>query len=122
MGMTKNDDPRAPRRRPSRWKITAAAVEHFKSMEVARDQCTCAPIDWAGEYWKNRGCPACDRWWAAHSKLHDELGCKPWEWPAFEYPDAGGRYLEGSEMARRWQEAFELYEDLKRAAEGTGDA
>jgi hypothetical protein len=35
--------------------------------------------------------------------LHDELGLFPWQWPAFEYPDALCPYPDGCEAAKQWQ-------------------
>jgi len=60
-----------------------------------------------------------DEWWAAHSILHDQLGLPPWEWRAFEYPDAECPYPAGCEAAKQWHarhktrpHAFALYEQL----------
>ena len=59
--------------------------------------------------------------------LHDALGLKPWEWWAFEYPDAECPYTDGCFAARRWHadraarpEAFELYYALKAAVGENG--
>jgi len=93
---------RTPINRPVRMKITAEAVEAFRKMEVATTG---------------------DEWWAAHNELHDAMQLSPRQWPAFEYPDAECPYPAGSEAARHWQSnrdrrpAFELYEELKKAAQ-----
>src|SRR5262249_33621980 len=70
--------------------ITPAAIRLFDQIRHVR--CTCPPIDWEGEYWKGRECPGCKRWWQLHNELHDELGGKPWEWPAIQDPEAQNPY------------------------------
>ena len=71
--------------------------------------------------------PSDDFWWAAHSVLHRELALKPWQWPAFEYPDepcpcpafshaAGKRRSDRAERP----EAFALYHELQRALQASG--
>jgi hypothetical protein len=121
---------RTPIHRAVRRQITPAAVEAFERMEKLRTQCTCPPIDWAGEYWK-RGepCGACDEWWQHHSALHRAVGAKPWEWPAFEYPDAVNPYPTNSPAAAAWDrdragrpDAFGLYSVLKEAAASAAQA
>ena len=63
-----------------------------------------------------------DAWWAAHAILHRGLGLPPWEWPAFEYPDAKCPYPADSNAAKWWHQrragrpqAFALYQELKAA-------
>jgi hypothetical protein len=105
-------------------RIPPEAVEAFKRMEIARDQCTCPPIDWDGKYWERPDpCPACDEWWTAHKVLHDALDAFPHEWPVFEYPDETCPYPAGCFDAKQWKidrdgrpQAFELYHTLKKAA------
>ncbi len=117
---------RARVRRQHRPQFTPRVLELFRTMETARKRCTCEPIDWVtpDAYWKNNGgeCAACEAWWAAHNELHDLLGLKPWEWPAFEHPDDTSPYPEGCVADQRWHadrvrrpEAFKLYEELKAA-------
>jgi hypothetical protein len=96
---------------------TPKAIRLFIAME--RVECTCAPRDWAGEYWKHTLCAGCDEWWRLHSELDKELGCRPWQWPCVEPPDAENPYPEGSYAAARWQpnlEAQERWRLLKEAA------
>ncbi len=71
---------------------------------MERIRCTCAPRDWApDQYWKRQECNGCRRWWNLHSDLHDELGLKPWQWPAFVNPVADTNYWpEGSYMWEHW--------------------
>ena len=92
---------RTPINRSRHGRITPAAIEAFKRMEAAR---------------------TCDGWWEAHAVLHAALGCKPWEYPAFEYPDAENPYPDGSHGAKHWQqrrnqrpEAFDLFRTLQEA-------
>jgi len=70
--------------------ITPRAIQLFD--QIRRVRCSCPPIDWEGEYWKGRECPGCKRWWQLHNELHDELGGKPWEWPAIEDPETQNPY------------------------------
>ena len=88
--------------------VTPAAIEAFKEMEKLRHRTSAA---------------ARDQWWEHHSALHDELGRRPWEWPAFEYPDAVNPYPAESPAAAHWEldrekrpEALELYRQLKEAS------
>jgi hypothetical protein len=108
---------RVPINRPARMEITNEAIRLFEAMD--RIECTCVPRDWDGEYWTHMPCPGCDRWWKLHSKLHRELGCKPWEWPCIQHPDTVSGYPEGSEAYKRWKpdlEAQELWQALDAAA------
>ena len=117
--------------RPSyKLRITPEAIAAFRRMESARFRCTCPRIDWDGKYWERpEPCAACNRWWVAHKVLHDELGLPPWQWPAFEYPDALCPYPDGCEAAKQWQrkhderlEALALYAALVQAAKSTDPA
>ena len=91
-------------------------------MQALEDACTCPPIDWAGEHWKHRPdrpCVACEEWQRAHNVLHDELGLKPWEWPAVEHPESVCPYPAGSPAAAQWQRderGVALYRELEEAA------
>lgn len=58
---------RTPIHRPPIAKITPRAIELFDRLRRTRDR---------------------DRWWDVHNQLHEELRCKPWEWPCVENPDA----------------------------------
>jgi hypothetical protein len=49
----------------------------FRHMCRLESQCTCAPRDWDGEYWKHEQCKACAEWWKQNSILHDALKLRP---------------------------------------------
>jgi hypothetical protein len=111
---------RHPVRPLRRMRITPEIIRAFKEMESTRGRCTCTPG-------KEGDCAACEQWWSAHSVLHSALGLRPWQWPAFEYPDAVCPYPDGCEAAKHWQrrrderpEAFELYAALTEAAKHSG--
>jgi hypothetical protein len=97
----------------------------FRRMQSVR--CTCPPIDWVtpGAYFKRPPrCAGCDAWWADHSVLHRALKLPPWQWPAFEEPDAACPYPAGCFAAGQWHrrraehpERFELHAALKVAAD-----
>jgi hypothetical protein len=70
---------RTPINRPPRPTVTFAALEAFRKMQRLERRCTCDD--------DHRECPACEKWWQQHSILHDELRLKPWQWPAYQYPD-----------------------------------
>ena len=112
---------RTPVRPSGRIKITPAAVAAFREMQKLR--CTCPPIDWAGKYWERpEECAACKKWWEQHSILHDELKLEPWDWPAYEHPNARPPYPEGSPAAKSWKPDLEgqaRYRMLKAAADET---
>lgn len=57
---------RKPIKRNRTRPITPAALELFRQLRAAVTQ---------------------EQWWAVHSQLHRELGCKPWEWPCVTDPD-----------------------------------
>lgn len=79
--------------------ITPVALDAFAKMLELERQCTCAPTDWGGEYWKQEECPACKAWWDQHFVLHQELKLTPGDWPAVEDPDAVSPYPEDSPAA-----------------------
>jgi len=90
---------RTPLNRQHRPPITEAAVRIFIEMQVQR--CTCSPRD-AGTNIKE--CPGCERYWAVHSRLSAELGCRPWEYPCIEDPDAPPTNYERDPQAlARWR-------------------
>src|SRR5215831_16106348 len=76
---------RTPIDRPARLEITLEAINLFEAMECTK--CTCAPRGWGGKYWEHTLCPGRNRWWKLHSRLHRELGRKPWQWPCIQHPD-----------------------------------
>jgi hypothetical protein len=109
---------RTPINRETRRQIMPVAIEAFKRMEQLRTQCGCLLMKHG---WR---CSACDEWWKQHSILHDEVGAKPWEWPAFLDPDDTNPYPPVSQAAREWEkeraqrpEAFELFELLWEASQ-----
>jgi hypothetical protein len=79
-------------KRPQRRRITPAAVELFRHMQATDDN---------------------DEWWRLHSELHDELQCKPWEWPCIVAPD---EERPPYEEATKWEQAQTLYQLLAAAA------
>jgi len=112
---------RTPRRPPGGKRITPAAVAAFREMQRLKRRCTCAPIDWGGKYWgRSEKCAACEQWWEQHAILHGELQLAPWQWPAYQRPDAGPPYPEGSPAAKGWKPDLEgqaRYRMLKAAAD-----
>jgi hypothetical protein len=78
---------RQPVRRPLQRHITSEALAAFLRMKELDRECTCPPRDWSREnYWKHKPCAACDAWWDQHRIVHQELKCRPWEWPCIERP------------------------------------
>jgi hypothetical protein len=77
---------RTPLARPLQYPISETALRAFRHMCRLESQCTCAPRDWDGEYWKHEQCKACAEWWKQNSILHDALKLRPWQWPAIEKP------------------------------------
>src|SRR5262249_49743045 len=96
-------------RRPQRAKITPEAIESFRRLLALEQACTCAHLP------DSIRCSACKEWSAEHSRLHDLLGLKPWQWPAIEHPayedeiGSDGKPIDLSEAHRR-------YRMLERAA------
>ena len=87
------------RRPPPKQPFTPAALAAFKRMRVLENKCTCALLADQNEL-----CPACEKWWEQHRKLHDELRCKPSDWPCVENPDAPPRYRKPDlEAQARWR-------------------
>jgi hypothetical protein len=95
-------------------RITSHAVELFRQME-ALPECSCVV---GPEHWQSKTCDACEEWRKLHKHLHTELKMKPWEWPAFEYPDADPEESKRSVVGdKRLEQARELYRQLKRLAD-----
>jgi hypothetical protein len=69
---------RTPINRPSRTRVTPAALEAFRAMQRLERRCACKDDD---------DCPACQQWGEQHAILHSELRLAPWQWPAYEHPD-----------------------------------
>jgi hypothetical protein len=105
---------RVPISRKSKTQITAKAIAAFCEMQRLESICSCEEVAWP----KARDlCVACTAWWAHHSILVDELGLRPWQWPAVENPDAPDPYPAGSLAAQQWQPDHEArYRALERAA------
>jgi hypothetical protein len=110
---------RTPLHRALRRKITPEAIAAFRRMEALASKCTCPPRDWGGEYWARQRCAACEERQREHSVLHHALGLKPWEWPAYEHPDLGNPWPEGSYMWQRHkpdERGVALYRELEEAS------
>jgi hypothetical protein len=118
MGASAMSSKRKPISRPLRVQITPLAIRLFT--EMAAISCTCAPRDWKGEYRGHQECAGCERWWELHRQLHNELGCRPWQWPCIEHPNSVSPYPEGSRTAQTWrpkQEARRMWQALAQAAQ-----
>lgn len=74
---------RTPFNRAMRRRISPRALDLFRSLKRAS---------------------AGDEWWAIHNDLHDELGCKPWQWPCVENPDAERNYEPAADALALWAE------------------
>jgi hypothetical protein len=99
--------------------VTDTAVKTFEQMRQLSRECTCAAIDWAGEYDKREQCSACRQWWELHSFLHKELKRKLWQWPCVENPSARSPYPKGSPADLAWQpdlEAQDVWRVLRAAS------
>jgi hypothetical protein len=101
MDATAMSSKRKPLDRPPALQITLLAINLFT--EMAAISCTCAPRDWDGKYWEHEQCAGCERWWELHGRLHDELRCRPWQWPCIEHPNSVCPYPEGSYAAQSWR-------------------
>ena len=111
---------RRPLARPPALQITPLAVNLFT--EMAAISCTCAPRDWDGKYWGQDQCAGCKRWWELHAQLHDELRCRPWEWPCIQSPEAESPYPAGTPAAQNWrpnERAQHMWRMLEQAARET---
>lgn len=91
---------RIPIGRPPVTQITPKAIAAFRKMRRLEARCTCEPIDWGGKYYEHEQCKTCEQWWEQNAILCSELRLKPWEWPAYERPDAESPYPEGSEARK----------------------
>src|SRR5262249_2634102 len=84
--------------------------------QMCQCRCTCPPRDWDDPESWIRECEGCERWWELHSHLHEELHCRPWEWPCVEHPGARSPYPRGAEAVKSggpvW-EAPELWAHLE---------
>jgi hypothetical protein len=111
---------RTPIGRPPITQITPKAIAAFREMQKLEPRCTCPPIDWDGKYWQQHDdCAACKQWRGQNSVLCDELHLAPWQWPAYQRPDAVAPFPEGSPAAKSWKpdlEGQERYRALERAA------
>jgi hypothetical protein len=88
---------RKPLNRPPALQITPLAIRLF--IEMKGISCACAPRDWGGKYWVHEQCAGRKRWWELHARLHEELRCRPWEWPCIQSPEAECPYPPGSPAA-----------------------
>jgi hypothetical protein len=117
MDATTMSSKRKPLNRPPALQITPLAIRLFTEMNAI--SCTCAPRDWDGKYWEHKPCAGCERWWELHAQLHDELRCRPWEWPCIQSPTAVCPYPPGSPAAQSWrpdESAQQMWQALARAA------
>jgi hypothetical protein len=72
---------RTPIKRDHRHRFTQKALELIAELKEAKD----------GE-----------RWWRLHNLLHNELGCRPWEWPCVEDPEADRNYEAHPDALALW--------------------
>lgn len=96
---------RRPIKREPRLRISGEAIELFKAMQK---------LDWGSEQWRG-----------LHSRLHDALRLRPWQFPAIEHPDSRSGFPAGSWADKTWrpdEEAREVYRLLEAAARGAPDA
>jgi hypothetical protein len=117
MGAAAMSSKRKPISRPPALQITPLAISLFTEMTAI--SCTCAPRDWGGKYWVHEQCAGCKRWRERHARLHDELRCRPWEWPCIQSPEAESPYPPGSPAAQSWrpnERAQQMWQALARAA------
>jgi hypothetical protein len=108
---------RIPIARPRRGQITPLAVRLFTEMAVL--SCTCAPHDRGGTYGRHEMCAGCKTWWDLHRQLHEELGCRPWEWPCIRPPETECTYPSDSPADQTWrpeEQAQRLWRILEQAA------
>jgi hypothetical protein len=107
--------------------ITTRAIELFGRME----QCQRARRGAAGCTLDDTGycleeCKPCAAWRDLHNALHQELGLRPWEWPAV----AHNPYPPGTPEARAWAReiarsdwrADKLYSVLRAASRVAAEA
>jgi hypothetical protein len=92
---------RKPINRPPRVQITPLAIRLFT--EMAAISCTCAPRDRGDEYRGHKECAGCTTWWELHGRLHQELQCRPWEWPCIRSPETECPYPLGSPANQNWR-------------------
>ena len=88
--------------RLQREQFTPAALDAFRRMQELDYPCTCTPLAFA-----DTRCSACKEWWIQHSKLHDELRCKLWDWPCVEDPAAPPEWRSDPEAQARWRALME---------------
>jgi hypothetical protein len=109
---------RIPIARPRRAQITPLAIRLFT--EMAAISCTCAPCDGGDEHWeRHEECAGCKTWRKLHGLLHQELGCRPWEWPCIRPPETECTYPPDSPADQTWrpeEQAQRLWRILEQAA------
>jgi len=91
--------------------ITKKAIATFREMLRLEEGCDC----------QDGSCKACRAWWDEHRVLHAELGLRPWEYPAVEWPGSECPYPPNSPAAERWEPdlaAQSRWAQLERAAQG----
>jgi hypothetical protein len=92
---------RKPISRPPRVQITPLAIRLFT--EMAAISCTCAPWNGDDEHCGHEECAGCKTWWKLHGRLHQELQCRPWQWPCVQPPDTEWPDPPGSPADQNWQ-------------------
>lgn len=73
---------RVPIARMRKRSFTPEAIEAFKRLVEVFDtsECSCPPIDWQGEYWRERPrCASCSAYAKAEGELLALLDLRPWE-------------------------------------------
>jgi hypothetical protein len=98
---------RTPKHAAAKQRITPAAVEAFRQMVQAHDDCTCE--DWSCEFCKQ----ASDLKWT----IHCELKLRPWE--SIERPDSVCPYPASTGGAQDWPAAQQRWRELEAAADAS---
>jgi len=92
---------RTPLKRLQKRSFTPAVIAAFKHLVRVFENssgCTCEPIDWKGEYWKERTrCASCQTYDKAEAELVGLLNLRPWE--LLENPHLKSPYPPGSPAA-----------------------
>jgi hypothetical protein len=75
---------RTPVNRDHRRSFTPQALDLFRKLKAAK------------------AAPRSGEWWDIHWLLHQELRCKPWEWPCVEEPNIERNYEPRPEALALW--------------------
>jgi hypothetical protein len=101
---------RTPINHATKTKISPAAIAAFRRMLELEEQCTCPTLTWEQHFTNHDRCKACEIWQKQNSFLCRELRLEPWEWPAYQHPDATAPY---PELANRWKPNLEAQERFR---------